>query len=328
MRGTMSSRIARRVRSEIRIMQLRMAGHQVGQGVRIGRSRISGRRIRLGNKASVGDNVVIEGDEINIGSHVRIENEVEIRARTISIGNETLIESEVTIGGLQTPKSSLKIGMNCVVLHRSYLNTTYPLTIEDDVGVGGYCMIFTHGLWQSAFEGYPVTFAPVTIRRGVWLPWHVFVMPGVEIGEGATLGAGSVVLKSVPPRSLAVGVPAKVVKGPPDYPPVLTKEDCERLLFRLFEDFAEYMESRGTRAKVERIGNGMLLETPQGSIVYGPGPSSHPSAVEVLFDGTAVMEFWVNLLTRDWRLDMNRQLHVEVRQFLRRAGVRLRPRGG
>ncbi|HEY9225124.1 MAG TPA: hypothetical protein VIP11_00670, partial [Gemmatimonadaceae bacterium] len=60
-------------------------------------------------------------------------------------------------------------------------------------------------------------FAPVTIGADVWLPWHAFVLPGAVIGDGATVGAFSMVAGTVPPNSLAVGVPAKVVKDASTY---------------------------------------------------------------------------------------------------------------
>ena len=52
----------------------------------------------------------------------------------------------------------------------------------------------------------------VVIEDDVWLGLNVLVMPGVVIGRGATVGAGSVVTKSIPPYCVAVGVPAKPIK--------------------------------------------------------------------------------------------------------------------
>lgn len=51
----------------------------------------------------------------------------------------------------------------------------------------------------------------VTIGRDVWLGARVIVLPGVSIGDGAVIGAGSVVTRSVPANAIAVGVPARVV---------------------------------------------------------------------------------------------------------------------
>lgn len=65
-------------------------------------------------------------------------------------------------------------------------------------------------------DGAPVTDqdmaeADVRLGRDVWLGAKVVVLPGVEIGDGAVVGAGAVVTRSLPPMSVAVGAPARVV---------------------------------------------------------------------------------------------------------------------
>lgn len=54
--------------------------------------------------------------------------------------------------------------------------------------------------------------ADVVIEEDVWFGLNVLVMPGVVIGRGATVGAGSVVTKSIPPYCVAAGIPAKPIK--------------------------------------------------------------------------------------------------------------------
>ena len=53
---------------------------------------------------------------------------------------------------------------------------------------------------------------PVSIGRGCWIGEHVVIMPGVTIGEFSIVGANSVISTDIPPRSIAVGSPGKVVK--------------------------------------------------------------------------------------------------------------------
>ncbi|MBI5303617.1 MAG: hypothetical protein HY868_15890 [Chloroflexi bacterium] len=53
---------------------------------------------------------------------------------------------------------------------------------------------------------------PVRIERGAWIGARAIILKGVTIGEGAVVGAGAVVTHSVPPRSLAVGNPAQIVR--------------------------------------------------------------------------------------------------------------------
>jgi acetyltransferase-like isoleucine patch superfamily enzyme len=53
---------------------------------------------------------------------------------------------------------------------------------------------------------------PVVVEDGAWLGQNVVLLPGVTVGRGAVVGAGSVVREDVPPRCLAAGVPARVVR--------------------------------------------------------------------------------------------------------------------
>ena len=55
--------------------------------------------------------------------------------------------------------------------------------------------------------------APITIEDDVWLGGGVIVLPGVTIGAGSIIGAGSVVTKNIPPHSLAVGNPCRVLRA-------------------------------------------------------------------------------------------------------------------
>ncbi len=58
----------------------------------------------------------------------------------------------------------------------------------------------------------PVDAAPITIGRDVWLGARVTVLRGVTIGDQAVVGAGAVVTRDLPPRSVALGVPARVLR--------------------------------------------------------------------------------------------------------------------
>lgn len=52
----------------------------------------------------------------------------------------------------------------------------------------------------------------VTIGRGAWLAMNSAAVPGITIGEGAIIGAGAVVLSNIPPRVLAYGIPARIIR--------------------------------------------------------------------------------------------------------------------
>ena len=86
------------------------------------------------------------------------------------------------------------------------------ITIGDDCLIGHNAVIATlqHDIAPSR-RGDLIP-SPVVIGNNVWLGANVTVLPGVTIGDDAVVGAGSVVTKDVPARTLAVGSPARVVR--------------------------------------------------------------------------------------------------------------------
>jgi acetyltransferase-like isoleucine patch superfamily enzyme len=97
------------------------------------------------------------------------------------------------------------------------LDAMERITIEDDVMFASNVLV-TDGLhgFRSANEPYKYQpmwrIAPIVIGRGSWIAQNVVIMPGVTIGELSIVGANSVVTRSIPPRSIAFGNPARVVK--------------------------------------------------------------------------------------------------------------------
>lgn len=109
------------------------------------------------------------------------------------------------------------IGFHCV------LDESFPdfITIEDDVSLAGHVYVLTHSNPYAYFEGKVRSYvAPVLIERHAWVTINVTVLPGVTIGEGSVITAGSVVSRSIPAHVIAGGSPAQVVKRFADGPPV------------------------------------------------------------------------------------------------------------
>lgn len=92
------------------------------------------------------------------------------------------------------------------------------ITIGDNVWVTRGVMLLCHQRDLSYYEigkpvmDCPLKYAPICIKNGAHIGIGAIIMPGVTIGEGAIIGAGSVVTKDIPPYSVAVGTPAKVIK--------------------------------------------------------------------------------------------------------------------
>ena len=105
---------------------------------------------------------IFSGGNVVIGKNTTIKEQTIINAfQLVSIGDHVIIDRDVFVGGMQSEKSALQVGNESVILFRSYLNTTRRIILGDNVGIGGYCLIFTHSAWQNVLEGNPYKFADV-----------------------------------------------------------------------------------------------------------------------------------------------------------------------
>ncbi|MGI9261914.1 MAG: acyltransferase [Woeseiaceae bacterium] len=114
-------------------------------------------------------------------------------------------DSEIRIGNRVSATGYLTIG------------AASKVEIGDDVLMASHIFINDNQHGMSRID-IPFKFqhleriSPVKIGRGCWLGEHVVIMSGVTIGEMSIIGANSVVTKPIPPRSIAVGAPARVIR--------------------------------------------------------------------------------------------------------------------
>jgi acetyltransferase-like isoleucine patch superfamily enzyme len=182
---------------------------------------------------------IFSDGNVMIGENTTIKEHTIINAfQSVSIGDHVIIDRDVFVGGMQSEKSALEVGNESVILFRSYLNTTRRIILGDNVGIGGYCLIFTHSAWQNVLEGNPYKFADVEIKDNSWLPWNVTVLPGVTIEKDATIGSGSTVTKSIPRSVFAAGIPAKIIRQ--KNLGQLSLEDRKIILLDILKDFYQY----------------------------------------------------------------------------------------
>lgn len=219
----------------------RARGYKIGKNVSIGFGTvIVGKNVRIGDNTKFGLITVVRAENIDIGRFVTIGSFSMIDTGTLKVGDDSRINEQVIIGGMKTPSSALTLGKRTTVMEYSYINTTMPISIGNDSGIGGHCLLFTHGSWLNQLEGFPVNFAPITIGEMVWLPWRVFVMPGVTIGDRVVVGANSLISKSVLSNSLVAGSPAKVIKE--NYPASLRAEEITEYFKSYIKDFIGFLE--------------------------------------------------------------------------------------
>jgi acetyltransferase-like isoleucine patch superfamily enzyme len=327
--------------SFLKCFYYRLKGASIGTHVHfaIG-SVLIGKQIRIGEGSRFGLFSIIVAERIDIGKRADIGSFTFLSGREVSLGDDCVVHELVFSGILDGPRSVLRIGSRVRIFPLTVINPTMGVTIEDDVGIGGYSLIFTHGAWQSVLQGYPVQYAPVTIRKGVWLPWDVFVMPGVTIGEGATIGARSLVTSDIPPRSLALGAPARVVKSGHEYPRSLSLEDKEAILGSIFREYVEYALYKGHLAEFEGTGNRFSLtigapQSPGAVICYArtsEGALAKPTGTSILVSLTGIDPqrrrqiedndmLWIDLMNEQ-RSIVSNPIVEDFVKFLFRYGIK------
>jgi len=131
------------------------------------------------------------------------------------IGKYSKIHPTVII---RSPKR-VYIGRNCFFNHNVILNggkSDAILTIGNHVHIGPNVSIYAYNHKftdrESLFEQQGYTDRDVNINDDVWIGSNVVVLPGVNIGKGTIVGAGSVVTKDLPEYSICVGNPAKPIR--------------------------------------------------------------------------------------------------------------------
>lgn len=147
----------------------------------------------LKKRVYFGKNSAIRGN-VNIGHNVMIDDNVEIRNHTkekSNIGNHSSFNRNTVLRGKYNIGNYVLIGPNCSIMgfnHRF-----------DDVDK----LISVQGR----------TIKGIIIEDNVWIGANTIILDGVTIGEGCVIGGGSVITKSIPPYSIAVGNPCKIIKN-------------------------------------------------------------------------------------------------------------------
>lgn len=107
----------------------------------------------------------------------------------------------------------VSIGKNCLISTRNWPSEGYLITIGNNVQITPYVSIHTHGGAQAIRHLHPDfdVFGKVVIEDWAYIGAYSQIMPGVTVGEGALVAAGSIVTKSVAPHTVVGGNPARYI---------------------------------------------------------------------------------------------------------------------
>ena len=124
----------------------------------------------------------------------------------IKIGKDTSIHMGCFFAG-----NNIEIGRNCVIARDCYLDGRIgKITIGDNVSMSPECYVLsmTHDVNSPTFDS---VIKPVLIEEYAWIGVRCIILPGVTIGKGGVLGAGSVLTKDIVNYTISAGVPAKKI---------------------------------------------------------------------------------------------------------------------
>lgn len=157
---------------------------------------------------------------IEIGNGVKILQGVSVNAQghpknKVSLGEGVVLEFGVDIRALQD---------SCISIdERTYIGPYVCMWGPGNIKIGKNCLIAAHtGILANShvfdepirnLEDKCVARQGIIIEDDCWLGHKVTVLDGVTIGKGSVIGAGAVVARDIPPYSVAVGIPARVVKS-------------------------------------------------------------------------------------------------------------------
>jgi len=177
--------------------------NKVGQGVLFGKDltiRCPG-NIMLGDKVIIDDKVVLDAKGMRPAASITIKNDVLIGRNTILSCSDASLEI----------KEGTTIGPNCYFASRSVL------TIGCHVGIGSGSQLLAGG--YALNDGDVPIMKQERVSKGIIIEDDVFigaaaiVQDGVTIGRGSVIGSGAVVRDNIPEYSVAVGIPAKVIRS-------------------------------------------------------------------------------------------------------------------
>jgi len=167
---------------------------------------------------------------ITVGENTELTGHFDIRDRKskVLIGKNCNIQCSLVT---EAATSKIDIADNVFIGRDTILDCTANISIGDDVQISYQCLLMdcdNHSISYSIrkddvskFRNRTVDWSkvqsiPIRISKGAWIGARTIILKGVTIGEGAVVGAGSVVTKDVPSWSIVAGNPAKLIREIPE----------------------------------------------------------------------------------------------------------------
>lgn len=145
----------------------------------------------------------------------------------LSVGTQSIVETKIFFE---------RVGARVLIGDRTFIGAG-TMTVADEIQIGNDVMIAwgvvvsdhnSHSVifskrrndvveWLKGKKDWSdVIFAPVKISDKAWIGFNSIILKGVSVGEGAVVGAGSVVTKDVPPWTVVAGNPARIIREIPE----------------------------------------------------------------------------------------------------------------
>jgi acetyltransferase-like isoleucine patch superfamily enzyme len=156
-------------------------------------------RVRLAGVSEIGKRPIIIGKAT-----------FELRGIT-RIGDHFMIEGTVGVLIKVAPGAYLSVGNSVYMNAGTSIEAYHEVIIGNNVLMAPFASIVDDDCHQAEPDSIPYK-GPTIVGNNVWLGRNVAVLPGVTIGDGAVIGANSVVTKSIPPNTFAAGSPAQVLR--------------------------------------------------------------------------------------------------------------------
>lgn len=149
-----------------------------------------------------------------VGMYTRVYGRPRVVNKGILIiGEHVMISSTIATTELAvSPGGRLEIGDRASINYGSSIGATGLVRIGSRCMLGTHVMILDNDFHEIEQRDKVPLPRPVVLEDNVWLANRSLVLPGVTIGHDSVIGAGSVVMTDIPPRCVALGNPARVIR--------------------------------------------------------------------------------------------------------------------